>query len=270
MVNIMSMRTSICIEMIFPELPTEKRIERVAAAGFNGIEFWDWRNKNLDALASLCAEFDIAITNMSGQRAGSLVDPKDLELYENQVLSSIEAAQKISCSNLMLLTNPLDAEGRVTNTYSDITSERKKRTCIETLSKLASHAADNNIHLLLEPLNTVVDHPGYWLDDADCAFEIIRAVRHPRVRLLYDLYHMRAMGRDTSKDIEENLDLIGYVHAADFPGRHEPGAGDMDYPSIFRLLDELGYSGIVGFEFSPAKSSEEALKAIYNLVECDL
>ena len=69
------------------------------------------------------------------------------------------------------------------------------------------------------------------------------------------------------RDTGENLDLIGYFHAADFPGRHEPGTGGMDYPAILSLLASLGYDGYIGFEFSPSASSDEALKTIHRLVE---
>jgi hydroxypyruvate isomerase len=263
----MSIHFSICIEMMFPELPIETRIEKAAAAGFEGIEFWDWRNKDLDALVSQCGELGLAVTNMSGQRAGSLIDPAEFELYKGEIILSIEAAKKIQCKNLMLLTNPLDSEGRVLNSYPDISPHEKRTNCVEALSQLASLAGENGPLLLMEPLNTAVDHAGYWLDDADRAFEIIREVGHPRVSLLYDCYHMQAMGRDVNKDVENNLDIIGYFHAADFPGRHEPGTGKMNYSSTLRLLDKLGYDGCFGFEFSPAGSSEEALESIYNLIE---
>jgi hydroxypyruvate isomerase len=252
--------------MIFPELPIEERIRGVAAAGFDAIEFWDWRTRDLAALASLCAGLGIAVTTMSGQRAGSLVDSRDFTLYRDQVVASIEAAHKVSCPNLMLLTNPLDSGGHITNAYPDISPQEKRENCVHALSELAPLAVDGDITLLVEPLNTIIDHPGYWLDGAGVAFEIIRAVDSPRVRVLYDLYHMQAMEQDVQRDIEENLNLIGYVHAADYPGRHEPGTGDMDYPSILRLLDELGYHGTVGFEFSPAGSSEDALRTIHALV----
>ena len=263
----MSICVSICIEMIFPDLPIEARIRKVAAAGFKSIEFWDWRNKDLSALASLCAELGLTVTTMSGQRAGSLIDRRDFAIYRDQVTASIEAARKVGCPNLMLLTNPLDSEGNVINTYPDIPPQEKMDNCVRALSELAASAIDEDINLLVEPLNTFVDHPGYWLDDAACAFEIIRAVNNPRVRILYDLYHMQAMGQDVQRDIRENLSLTGYFHAADYPGRHEPGTGDMDYASILRLLDESGYRGTVGFEFSPAGSSEEALRTIHSLVE---
>jgi len=264
---IMTVRFSICTAMIFPQLPFPRRVEKIAGAGFEGIEFWDWKDKRLDALASQCAELGLIVTNMSGQRAGSLVDPKEFGLYKGEVVASIEAARSISCGNLMLLTNPLDPDGNVLNAYPEIQPQQKRANCEQALSELASLATEANVHLLVEPLNTVIDHSGYWLDDADCAFELIRAVGHPGIRLLYDFYHMRAMGRDIHRDIENNLDLIGYVHAADFPGRHEPGTGEMNYPSILRLLGSCGYDGFVGFEFTPANSSDEALKTIHRLVE---
>jgi hydroxypyruvate isomerase len=167
----------------------------------------------------------------------------------------------------MLLTNALDADGRVVCPYSDIAPEDKKDNCVRAFSALAPLAAESGIRLLLEPLNTVVDHPGYWLDDAGRAFEIIREVESPHLRVLYDLYHMQTMGRNVRRDIEGNLDAIGYFHAADVPGRHEPGTGTMDYAGILALLDESGYEGTFGFEFTPMRSSEEALLAIYDLVE---
>ena len=263
----MSIRFSICTEMIFPELSFEEKIEKIAEAGFEGVEFWDWKNKPLDRVIPQCAELGVGITNMSGQRGGSLLDPAEFEIYRGEVAASIEIARKISCDNLMLLTNPLGANGDVLNTYPDISPQRKRTNCEDALSQLASPAAEHDINLLVEPLNTVIDHPGYWLDDADSAFELIRAVDHPRVRLLYDLYHIHAMGRDVYKDIEGNLDLIGYFHAADFPRRHEPGTGEMDYPAILHLLDSLDYEGCIGFEFSPAGSSDEALETIRLLIE---
>jgi len=258
--------------MLYQNLPFEDRIERIAAAGFEGVEFWDWRNMALDTLASTCREKDLIVTNMSGQRAGSLIDSREFELYRDEVVASFDAARRVGCENLMLLTNPLGPNGEVLDiypeldTYPEISQQNKLANCEQALIQLASLAARAGVRLLLEPLNTIIDHPGYWLDDADLAFDLIHAVGHPSVKLLYDLYHMRAMGRDVCGDIEGNLDLIGYFHAADFPGRHEPGTGSMDYSSILQLLRSLEYDGFVGFEFSPSRSSDVAVSVIQNLV----
>ncbi|MBI5115447.1 TIM barrel protein [Candidatus Poribacteria bacterium] len=262
----MAIKFSICTEMIFPELSSVEKLERIAAAGFQTVEFWDWKNKDLGMVSERCKALGLWISNMSGQRAGSLLDSNDLRVYSDEVTVSIGAAERLSCPNLMLLTNPLGPDGSVLNSYPDVPPRKKRQNCVRALSRLARLAGRHGIRLLLEPLNTRIDHPGYWLDDADLAFEIIKEVNHPNVLLLYDLYHMRAMGRDLLSDLEKNLDLIGYFHAADFPGRHEPGTGTIDLPSILRLLGSLGYDGVVGFEFSPSSTSDHALSRISALV----
>ncbi|RJP63934.1 MAG: AP endonuclease [Candidatus Abyssobacteria bacterium SURF_17] len=262
----MAVEFSLCIEMIFPELPPVERLESVAAAGFQSVEIWDWKNKDLSKFAARCATLGLHVTNMSGQRSGSLVDANDFRTYSDEVSASIGVAKQLCCPNLMLLTNPLGPDGTVLHSYPHISEHVKRENCVRALSQLARLADSHGVHLLLEPLNTRIDHPGYWLDDADAAFEVIREVNHPNVRLLYDLYHMRAMGRNLFSDIEEHLSLIGYFHAADFPGRHEPGTGTIDFPSILRLLDSLGYDGTLGFELSPTASSEQALARLSTLI----
>jgi hydroxypyruvate isomerase len=263
----MSLRFSICVEMLFPELSLMERLEKVAASGFTAVEFWDWKDKPLDAVAQACASLGLSVTNMSGHRGGSLLDPNEFEGYKREVVASIAAAKKLSCRNLMLLTNPLGPGGAVLNSYPAIPGRMKRENCITALSRLGPVAADHGMQFLLEPLNTRIDHPGYWLDDAFTAFEVIREVNHPSLRLLYDAYHMHVMGRDTLRDIRENLDVVGYVHAADFPGRHEPGTGEMDYPSILHLLRAADRDITIGFEFSPASSSECALESLRRLTE---
>jgi hydroxypyruvate isomerase len=262
----MTIEFSLCIEMIFPELPPVERLEMVAAAGFQNVEIWDWKNKSISDFAACCAALGLRVSNMSGQRAGSLLDANDFRTYSDEVAASIGAAKQLSCPNLMLLTNPLGPDGIVLNSYPDISVHEKRENCVHALLHLARLAGAHGVRLLLEPLNTRIDHPGYWLDDAGVAFEVIREVNHSNVRLLYDLYHMRAMGRNLLLDIEGDLDLIGYFHAADFPGRHEPGTGTIDFPSILRLLKSLGYDGTIGFELSPANTSEHALARMSTLV----
>jgi hydroxypyruvate isomerase len=123
-----------------------------------------------------------------------------------------------------------------------------------------------NLDFVIEPLNTLTDHPGYFLDSTKIAFEIILEIHHPRVRVLCDIYHMAVMGENLLGDIERHMDPIGYFHVADAPGRNEPGAGDFRYGEISALLRKLDYRGVVRFEYSPSNgrnvaSINKALKA---------
>jgi hydroxypyruvate isomerase len=123
---------------------------------------------------------------------------------------------------------------------------------------IAPLAEKAGVTLVLEPLNVYVDHPGYFLDGSAAGFDLVRAVGSPRIKLLYDIYHMQVMEGNIIQTLTSNLDVIGHVHVADVPGRHEPGTGELSYANIFEALRQAGYDKYVGFEFEPTVPSEEA------------
>ena len=84
------------------------------------------------------------------------------------------------------------------------------------------------------------------------------------VKLLYDIYHMQIMKGNVIERIQKNLDCIGYIHAADVPGRCEPGTGELNYRKIFSAIKDAGYTGFVGFELLPAGENRTAVEAIKN------
>ena len=94
------------------------------------------------------------------------------------------------------------------------------------------------------------------------AAEIIRVVDSPRLKLLYDIYHMQLMEGDLANTIRANADVIGYIHIGDVPGRHEPGTGEINYKKVIRHLEECGYTGRVGYELFPLTDTAAAVKAI--------
>ncbi len=133
----------------------------------------------------------------------------------------------------------------------------KSRIFIKQASKIVE---EGNIILVLEPLNTLVDHPGYFLDSAKEGAKIIREINHPNIRLLYDIYHMQIMEGNIISTIEKNVDIIGHFHAAGVPGRHELYLGELNYLNIIKRIDELGYEGYIGLEYFPSIDSEESLR----------
>ena len=108
---------------------------------------------------------------------------------------------------------------------------------------------------------------GYFLDGSAAGFDLVRAVDSPRIKLLYDIYHMQVMEGNIIQTLTGNLDVIGHVHVADVPGRHEPGTGELNYANIFAALREAGYDKYVGFEFEPTVPSEEAAATCLALLE---
>ena len=116
--------------------------------------------------------------------------------------------------------------------------------------------------LALEPLNTAVDHPGYFLTSSAEGFDIVDAVDSPNVKLLYDVYHQQITKGNIVQTVTENVERIGHVHLADVPKRHEPGTGELNYAHILSVLDDAGYDGYVGCEFSPVGSPEGAVAKV--------
>lgn len=134
--------------------------------------------------------------------------------------------------------------------------------CIEGLAPVVAHAEAAGVRLLLELLNSKVDHPGHQCDHTAFGAAVVRGVGSPTLRLLYDGYHMQLMEGDLSRTIRANLDLIGHVHTAGAPGRRDlDDRQEINWPAIAGLLDHLGYQGWVGHEFVPRGEPVAALRA---------
>ncbi len=258
------MRFSICLEMIFPELDFTARATRVREAGFTTAEFWAWEGKDLKALRRLVDQ-GLTIATFSGQRRGSLVDPEGWEVYRAEIQASIPVARSLGCDRLMLLTQEELPDGSARPAPPHLSRVEQRTNIVAGLTALAPIAEREGMTLLLEPLNTRVDHPGYFLDSAREGFAIVEEVGRPHVRLLYDIYHMEVMERDSTRMLLRHIPLVGHIHIADVPGRHEPGTGALDFIGILRALGEAGYMGAVGFEFAPHAGTDEALTRIATL-----
>ncbi|KKK49509.1 hypothetical protein LCGC14_3134350 [marine sediment metagenome] len=254
------MKLSICIETIFREVPFLQRVEEVRKMGFSAFEFWGWEDKDIERLEKRKRENQLEIAIFSGNRKSALVDPTNREKSIQEIKAAIKVARKIGCDNLMILTDSLDEKGEVIPLAHSLTPQQKYINVIDTLIDLTRIAEKEKITLMLEPLNTLVDHRGYYLDSSKVGFNIISQVGSESLKLLYDVYHMGIMGDKVIEAIRTHIDKIGYVHIADVPGRGEPGTGEIDFYKIRNVLEELGYSGFVGFEFFPSTTSWEAVK----------
>jgi len=260
-------KSSVCIEMVFTEYPFVERIGEAAAAGFDAIEFWNWDNKDLPAIKDAVDEHGVGIASFQSNLGGTLIHPAQRESFAAGIGKSLRKAQQMGASSLFLLTDELGDDRAVRFAFPELSDEAKYQSVLDGLRLLAPLAEDAGVTLVLEPLNTTVDHAGYYLHGSALGFDLVRKVGSPRIKLLYDIYHMQVMEGNIIHTLTSNLDVIGHVHAADVPGRHEPGTGELNYANIFRALRESGYDGLVGFEFDPTVSSEEAAAISLDLLE---
>nr|MBA2678580.1 TIM barrel protein [Ktedonobacteraceae bacterium] len=140
--------------------------------------------------------------------------------------------------------------------------ERGAEITAEGLRRVAKAAEDANVTLVLELLNSKVDHPDYQCDRTPWGVKVCQMVDSPRVKLLYDIYHMQIMEGDLMRTIREHHQWFGHYHLAGNPGRHEPdGTQEINYPPIFQAIASTGYTGYIGHEYVPTGDPIEALKA---------
>ncbi len=245
-------RFSVCVEMVFRPLPFIDRLEEVARAGYSAFEFWNWQDKDLEATDATARRLGLAVAAF-GVSGGTLMDAANHDAYIETVHRAAAWARRLGCPNLIVTTG---------NEVPGASREAQFDVLGRGLERVARAAADGGVTAVLEPLNTKVDHAGYFLDHGADAFRLVREVDHPNLRVLYDIYHMQIMDGDLISTIEANLGLIAHFHVADVPGRHEPGTGEINYANVFRRIDAAAYGGFVGLEFRPSGDHAAALAAV--------
>ena len=154
---------------------------------------------------------------------------------------------------------PLAAKARVPNLIAMFGNRDPARedpaaidTCIQGLTKIAPLAEECRVTICLELLNSRINHPGYQGDHTAFGVAVMKGVNSPRVKLLYDIYHMQIMEGDVIRTIRDNIQWIGHFHTAGVPGRHEIDATqELNYHAIAQTIADLGYTGYVAHEFIP-------------------
>ncbi|WP_274649296.1 hydroxypyruvate isomerase family protein [Paenibacillus humicola] len=246
----MKFSVSIPAVMRGDKLTTADKIRRAGAIGYRAYEMWGWWDEDLDAVRQAADEY--------GMEAGSictrfvpLVDPSRRTEYIAGLKESVEAAKRLGCRYLI---------SQAGNALEGASHESQAASLVEGLRLSAPILEQSDITLVLEPLNTRVDHPGYFLEKAEEGAWLVRAVGSRSVKLLYDVYHQQITEGNLIPTIKSNMDVIDYFHIADHPGRHEIGTGEIHYANVLRAVKSTGYDGFVGLEYFPSADAEETLR----------
>jgi hydroxypyruvate isomerase len=246
------MRYSACVELLFrKEAPAvADRIRAAAAAGLDAVEFWQWSNKDLDAIAAALRETGLPLAGILCEPIANLTNPATHGFFLAGVAASLAAAQRLG-------TGMLIAQGG--NVVAGRTRTEQHAALVECLKRAADVVAGSGVVIALEPLNDRVDHPGYFLTSTSEGLDIIDEVGRPEIRLLYDIYHAGVM-EEPIELLDGRLDRVAHVHLADTPGRHEPGTGRLDIAARLDWLTAHGYQGFVGLEYTPSGDSAQSLQ----------
>ena len=243
------MKYSVCIESVFEELPIYERIEKVHDFRPDALEFWDLSKYDVKQLGPALAKYNYIPLLCCCNDQWAVRTNMPYQVLENKVEETLNTAGEYGCSQVILMAGDVK-RGHDTN----------KVLTVENLKRLSDYLEKKNARVLLEPLNSIYDHKGYALDNAYDGFEIIESVDSPRVKLLFDCYHMQVMQGNLINSICDNFDYIGHVHSAGVPGRHELDQGEVNYPLIIKTLDDRNYQRYFGLEYFPSYDSYQSLK----------
>ena len=258
----MKFQKSACIEPMYAELPFLERFQAAKDDGFDFVEFWSWTDKDLDAVRAAAEKAGVGVSGFNGDAELSLIDPARREDYLAFLRRSVEAAKKVGARSLTIHSNGLGDGGAVIDRYEGLSDTVKLCAMYGTLLECAKLAEASGVLMNLEPLNVTTDHAGNFLQTTRMAAELTRLIGSPKLKVLYDVYHMQLNEGSLCDNIRAYGDQFGHVHAADAPGRHEPGTGEINYAKVFVCLEEAGYQGLIGFELVPETTTARAVEAI--------
>jgi hydroxypyruvate isomerase len=247
---------SACIEMIFRDRPFLDRIDGVADAGLKAFEFWGWKGKDLDAIRERAGRRGLQVATFGIDTGGAMVDSTKTTEFLAGLKTSIVTARQLNVRTLICT---------VGQEIAGVDRSEQHRAIVEKLKAGAPILEEAGITAVVEPLNILVDHAGYYLSTSAEGLELIDEVGSPNVRLLFDIYHQQITEGNVTQNLVRNIDRIGHIHVADVPGRHEPGSGELNYANIFRAIQGAGYQGFIGLEYVPQTDPAQSLKQTLSL-----
>jgi hydroxypyruvate isomerase len=250
---------------VFTDLPFEERLARVAEAGYSNVELvgeyskWsaaDFANANA-ARKRLGIQFDA-----TAGLAHGIAEPASRDALLAELTQALTPMETLGCPAMILLSG---------NVVPGLSRWAQHRSCVETLKRAAALVEGRTINgqpvrLLLECIDPE-ENPRYFLTSAAEAIEVVRQVNHPQVQFLYDFFHEQIAEGNLIEKLDKHIDVIGLIHVADVPGRHEPGTGEINYVNIYRKLAQLNYKRMVAMEFHPTGDEISTLSLARYLVE---
>jgi len=234
-----------------PETPdVAQRIRLAKAAGLDAVEFWKSSNKDVDAIAAALAETGLPLAGIVAEPMLALTDPATHDAFLSGLKTTIAIAQRLKTNVLIAQAGP-DLPG--------VPRADQRAALVSVLTRAADLLVGTDIRIAVEPLNTLVDHKGYFLPSTSEGLDIVDEIDRPEIALLYDLYHSMVMGEVTSEVLAGRVDRVAHIHIADHPGRNQPGTGGLDLTGALSWLFANGYDGFVGLEFRPTEDTASAL-----------
>jgi 2-dehydrotetronate isomerase len=244
------------LSFIFQEIAFLDRFAAAAERGFKAVEYLSPFDHPPEVIAEQLTRYGLeqALFNMppgdwaAGERGIGALPGREQE-FRDGVETALVYARAMRCRILHAMAGVLPA---------GLDRAQAERTYLANLRHAAHRLAAEGITLVIEPINTR-DIPGYFLNTTSQAMSVIERVGHPNIKLQLDLYHVQIMEGDLAHRVRALAGQYPHVQIAGNPGRHEPDIGEINYPFLFDLFDELGYSGWIGCEYRPKGETKAGL-----------
>jgi hydroxypyruvate isomerase len=255
---------SVMLWTVFNDLPFEQRLAKVAESGYTNIElvgeYAKWSEGEFDKAKAAAKQHAIRFDATAGLH-NSLCNPAVRDAFLAELKAALTPMEKLSCPAMIVLSG---------NVVAGLSREDQHASCIEGLKRAAALVEGKQIdgqpvRLLLECIDPE-ENPHYFLQSAAEAIDMVRAINHPQVQFLYDLFHEQIGEGNLIEKLDKHIDFIGLIHIADVPGRHEPGTGEINYANVYRKLAQLKYRHVVAMEFKPTGDPVTTLRAAREMV----
>ena len=240
------MTLSICLNSVTKSLSKPDAIRLAKKLGYPAVEFWEGANALVEEIKPALSETGLTLACMGG--GNTLVDPSTRPQFLEGLKTAIANAQILGAKGLIATTG---------QELPGVAREAQHQSIVDGLKEAAKLLDGTGLTLNVEPLNVLVNHKGYYLSTSAEAFEIVRKVASPNVKVLFDIYHQQITEGHLIANITANIDLIGHFHVAGNPGRGEPYFGEINYKEVFKAIDAAGYTGYAGLEYWPAVDGME-------------
>lgn len=240
--------------------PLGALLGEIRAMGYAAVEIWGRSGvKDFHAFVEAAHNAGLVVASMGGHSslADGLNKTQNHERIVEELRESIDLAVRYDIPGVICFSGnrqpgQSDAEGL--------------EACASGLSRIAPYAEEKGINLNLELLNSRIDHAGYLADSSAWGIALCEKVDSPRVKLLFDIYHMQVMEGDLIRTIRGAIKHIGHFHTAGNPGRNEfDDSQELNYRGICRAIDATGYSGFVGHEFRPTRELLGSLRQAFEV-----
>lgn len=238
----------------------EEKLEVAAGAGCQSVELVgehvEWTNEKAAEMKKAARSLNLAMDTIIatpdwGKRPVSMVIPEQRDAFLADVNNAINWAQRLEIPQIILMSG---------NAVPGKSYEQQYASLIEGTKRAGDMAARANVTMIVEPLNSKVNHKGFFLTTCVEGLRLIKQVDNPHVRLLFDIYHEQVQIGNVTRTLTEAAPYVAVYHIADNPGRNDPGTGEMNYENIYSAIKKTGYSGYVTMEYLPLGDQSASLQ----------